>query len=344
MKKQNKKRNSKSINGMIEKLKEKGVLPSDFKASDIKEIDRIQGEDIGKLVMFRATVKELGIKMSPPIIIVSEYEGETYASGYGTKLLDVEVMFRKGHLLAKFKGRRERTDVISFFNRLISIFNIAGVPFDFISDSEIIMFMEGLGREIQTISSATAQRRGSGMNAVRVNAMEFSKMVLAIWAIWELIKKSDYFQDNDLYQLLGYSRYHYFHGSYFLSFIHGWLFIEAMINLMWRKLMNSRFQKKPPTKSEREWTCMIKIDELCMLEEIDENQRGTLQKLRRKRNAVFHVDPQTQKREVTGDDCLEVIRSGLAIFYKLMGFPPENGVIDFQDIAKQMYAAIHAPP
>lgn len=71
--------------------------------------------------------------------------------------------------------------------------------------------------------------------------------------------------------------------------------------------------------------------------------RGTLQKLRQKRNAVFHVDPQRQKREVTGDSCLEVIKSGLAIFYKLIGLPPEKGVIDFQNIAKQMYAAIHAP-
>lgn len=139
-----------------------------------------------------------------------------------------------------------------------------------------------------------------------------------------------------------YSPVTYFHGNFFLSFVHGWLFIEAMINLMWRKLMTSKFKKKPPTKSEREWTCMIKIDELRMLGEIDENQRGTLQKLRQKRNAVFHVDPQRQKREVTGDGCLEVIKSGLAIFYKLIGLPPEKGVIDFQNIAKQMYAAIHA--
>lgn len=343
MKKGKKKQTTKSINEIVEELKKKGTIPSDFKTSDIKEIDRIGKEDIGKLVAFKATVKGVGIKMSPPIIIVSECEGETYPSGYGTKLLDVEVMFEKGCLLAKFKGHKERTDVISFFNRLMSIFNIAGVPFDFISDSEIIMFMEGLGREIQAISSATAQRRGSGMSTIRVKGIEFSKMVFAVWAIWELTKKSDYFQDNDLYQLLGYSRYHYFHGNFSLSFVHGWLFIEAMINLMWRKLMTSKFKKKSPTKSEREWTCMIKIDELRMLGEIDENQRGTLQKLRQKRNAVFHVDPQRQKREVTGDSCLEVIKSGLAIFYKLIGLPPEKGVIDFQNIAKQMYAAIHAP-
>ena len=117
-----------------------------------------------------------------------------------------------------------------------------------------------------------------------------------------------------------------------------------MTNLMWRNLINSKFKKKPHTKSEREWTCIIKINELCMLDEIDENQREILQKLRQKRNAVFHVDPQKEKREVSEDYCLKVIKAGSAISYKLLGSPMEEKIIDSQNIAKQMYAAIHDHP
>lgn len=121
-------------------------------------------------------------------------------------------------------------------------------------------------------------------------------------------------------------------------------FLEAMINLMWTNLMNSKFARKSSTESEREWTCMIKIDELCMLGEIDENQREILHKLRKKRNAVFHVDPWVAKREVTGDDCLEAIKIGLTIFYKLIGSPWGDNIIEFQNVAKLMYVAIHGPP
>lgn len=89
-------------------------------------------------------------------------------------------------------------------------------------------------------------------------------IALKLYGFFFYFRLHFYFRFLKILPPSSYSPVTYFHGNFFLSFVHGWLFIEAMINLMWRKLMTSKF-KKPPTKSEREWTCMIKIDELRML-------------------------------------------------------------------------------
>ncbi|MBA7501616.1 hypothetical protein ES706_00189 [subsurface metagenome] len=128
-----------------------------------KFITRLTDEDIGKVVRFKATIKEIRIRLSPPIIVVDEIEGKRHDLGLTTKLLDVDVTFKGGFLWAKLSSRTKTSDVVAYFNRAIAVFNIIGIPFDFVSGSDIITVMDGLGGELVEISSQKAQRRGLGM-------------------------------------------------------------------------------------------------------------------------------------------------------------------------------------
>ncbi len=324
------------IEKLIEELKKKGYIPPDTKL-----ITQLTDDDIGKIVMLKATVKEVGVKLSPSIIITEELEGDIYDSGFITKLLDVEVTFKDGCLFARFEDHKKKSEVVDYSNKVIAIFNILGIPFDFISESDLIILMEGLERKLVGISSLKAQRKGLGVEPILIPALDFAPIPLAMFGFWEGIKKSEFFKTGDFYQFLGYSRYYYFHDNFFLSFIHGWLFIKSMINLILAKLMNERFPKKPPT--EKDWTVQIKIDELYSLGEIDDDLRKNLHTLRKKRNVVFHVDRQKQKREVSGNDSFNAVKIGLMLFYKfIMGFKDDK-IIDFSDLARRMYQAIHGP-
>ena len=328
------------VESLIEELKKKGVIPPDTEL-----ITKLTNDNIGKVVMFEATVKEVGIKLSPPVIITDEVEGEIVDSGFETRLLDVDVSFKNGYLFARFSNHMKRSVVADYFNATIAIFNILGIPFDFISESEILIMLAGLEREdIVAVSSLEAQRKGLGIEPIRIPALEFAPIPLTMLVFWEKIKKSEFFKTGEFYEFLGYSRYYYLHDNFFLSFIHAWLFIELMINLLWEKLMNERFSENPPTTTGRDWTIQIKIDELYLLGQIDDNLRRDLHTLRRKRNAVFHVDPREEKREVSGNDALNAVKAGLMLFYKLILGLEDGKIIDFSDLTKQMYQAIHGPP
>lgn len=320
----------------VEELKKKGHVPSEAKL-----ITKLTEEDIGKLVVFKATIKEVGIRLSPPINVTwEEIEGEVDNSGFMTKLLDVDVALRNNSLYAKFKEGTKKSDVVAYFNRAMSLFNILGIPFDFVSESDILTVAEGLERRLLFISSMKAERRGTGIEPVPVLASEFGPIGFAMFGVWKAIKESSFFEKNDFYELLGYSRYYYFHSNFLLSFIHGWLFIESMVNSIWAELVAKKFPTPP---AGREWSTKIKIDELYLLGHIDDDLRKELHWLRKKRNAIFHADPQEQEVEIGGGDSLAAVKAGLALFYRfIMGFKDDK-IIDFLDLAKKMYRAIHEP-
>lgn len=319
----------------VEELKKKGHVPSEAKL-----ITKLTEEDIGKLVVFEATIKEVGIRLSPPINVMwAEVEGEVDKSRFMTKLLDVDVAWRNSSLYAKFKKGTEKSDVVEYFNRAMSLFNILGIPFDFVSESDILTVAEGLERRLLFISSVKAERRGTGIKPVPVPSSELAPITFAMFGIWEAIKNSSFFVKSDFYQLLGYSRYYYFHSNFLLSFIHGWLFIESMVNSIWAELVAKKFPAPPAGR----WSTQIKIDELYLLGHIDDDLRTQLHRLRKKRNAVFHADPQEQEVEIGGADSFAAVKTGLALFYKfIMGFKDDK-IIDFPDLAKRMYRAIHEP-
>jgi len=334
----------------LEKLKKERKIPSDVQF--IKELKR---EHIGKMVAFRATIGETAIKLSPPIILVDEFEGEEYSTGFTTLMLDNEVRFENSYLFFGFKKGTKQQGALDFFNNAMALFNIVHIPFDFVSVSDRIIKMKGLGGEIEALVSSKAHYRGYGLEPVKIEMMEFVNIVVAIWALWSKIKGSEYFKEDNYYQLLGYGAYYDFHDNHFLSFIHSWLFIESSINMMWTKMVNDVFPQEPqavskrkwddccgpPTNYQRNWTTQIKIDELYLRGMISEELREELHELRSKRNKVLHQERKKQKRIVDVTDAKKALRVGLSIFYKMIDFGKPDEIIAFLEIRKQMYQTVN---
>ena len=334
----------------LEKLKKEQKIPSDVQF--IKELKR---EHIGKIVAFRATIGKTAIKLSPPIVLVDKFEGEEYSTGFTTLMLDNEVRFESSYLYVGFKKGTKQQDALDFFNNAVALFNIVFIPFDFVSVSDLILKMKGLGTEIEALMSSKAHHRGYGLEPVKIEMKEFVKIVVAIWALWSKIKESEYFKDNNYYQLLGYGAYYNFHENYFLSFVHSWLFIESSINMMWTKMVNDAFPQEPqavskrkwddccgpPTNYERNWTTQIKIDELYLRGMISEELREGLHELRNRRNKVLHQERKKQERIVDVADAKKALRVGISLFYRMIDFGKPDEIIAFLEIRKQMYQTVN---
>jgi hypothetical protein len=339
-----------ALDEFLEKLKKEHKIPSDVQF--IKELTR---EHNGKMVAFRATIGETAIKLSPPIILVDEFEGEEYSTGFTTLMLDIKVRFENSYLYVGFEKGAKQQNVLDFFNNAMALFNIVYIPFDFVSVSDLIVKMKGLGREIEALWSSKAHHRGYGLEPLKIKMKDFVHIVVAIWILWSKIKKSEYFKEDNYYQLLGYGAYYNFHDNHFLSFTHSWLFIESSINMMWTKMVNDAFPQEPqvvskekwddccgpPTNYERNWTTQIKIDELYLRGMISEELREELHELRNKRNKVLHQERKKKERIVDATDAIKAFKVGLSIFYKMIDFGQPDKIIAFLEIRKQMYQTVN---
>lgn len=336
------------IEKTIESLKKEGKIPQE---AEYKIIEKISEEDIGKLVIFRAKVKCFAVKLSPRMkaITVDEEQNseiDLFDIGFKSKLLDTDIEFRQGYLISHSEQKRNGAQQRDFFNRVISLMNILGIPLDYVSTFDIIIFMEGLsGTKMETLTSAKAKSRGVSYDTVEITDRELPSIILSMFLVWEAIKKGKMLESGHVYNFLGHGRYYYFHQDFLLSFVNSWMFIESMINLIWEeKMIGKGVSKSYLSEISRNWTIQIKIDELFIIEYFDEDTKNSIQELRKKRNKVFHVEKDESKREISEEDSRRCFLMGLQIFYKYLDFIEEGKIIDFRDIANKFYNAIHKNP
>ena len=123
------------------------------------------------------------------------------------------------------------------------------------------------------------------------------------------------------------------------------MFIEAMIEFFWRKVMMNKFKTKTQSPiDERNWTAQVKIDELYMFKIIDKNLRNDLQKLRGKRNKVFHVDAKSTNRNVEQIDAQKCYITGLKLYYKALDEMGADKIFDSKKLREKINKNIHNFP
>jgi hypothetical protein len=307
-------------------------------------------KDAGKNVAFTAKIGKTYIRLAPPIALVTEYDGEKYPNSYTTLFLDLEAKVDNSYLYVGFTRGTTRQNVLDYFNNLMALFNIAQIPFDFVSPFDVLVQAKGMGTNVEFISSSKAHNRGYGIPPVEIQTIDFAKISVGMFFLWEKIKSSKYFEKDECFQLLGYAHYYLFHESYFLSFVHSWMFLESCINMLWQEVICEAFniegsnKKETPIEDERNWTTQIKIDTIFLKNKIDEDMRKDLQLIRNKRNKVFHRAKGLGKRTVNSEDAVKAALVGLKLFYTMIKSPPERGVVAFLDVRQKMWEAINRGP
>ncbi len=338
-----------SSDKIVEKLKKEQKIPLDTQL-----ITKLPKKDIGKNGIFKATIGKTAIKLSPPMRIIEKSGKEIHEISFETTLLENDVIFESSFLKVGFKRGTKQPEVLDFFNNAIALFNIVSIPFDFVSVSDVIIEMKGLKTKLEALFSSKAHNRGYGIAPATIEIKEFTNILSAIRFLYGKIRRSDFFEDDNHYQWLGYAMNYLFQENNFLSFIHGWLFIETSINQLWVKMVNDSFPEEPeivsrnewdafcapPTSFERNWTTQIKIDELYLRGIIDEALREKLQTLRNKRNKVLHQEKKKEQRIVSRTDSTRAVNAGLLLFNKMISFDKDK-IIAYPDVRAQMYQEVN---
>lgn len=335
----------------IERLKKQGKAPQE--AEIIFKMPTIA--DAGKIVAFRATIGQTYIKLAPPIEILSKGENKDlklkieYKRNYVADLLGLEATISKSYLYVGFPQGTKLQNVLDYFNNLIALWNIIEFHLDFITRSEVLVRAKGLGGYLELISSSKAHFRGYGLRPIELSFEEFLEIETNTTHLWNKINASTYFKEDNFFQLLGYAKYFNYHGMYFLSFTHAWMFIESCINLLWADLVNEAFHKvgikdTSPTSNERNWTSQIKIDELFLKGIVDIKLRQDLHDLRVKRNHVFHQDKKIEKRQVSEEDSKKAVQTALNLFCRMIDLQSYDKITVSEAIKQRIWESINREP
>jgi hypothetical protein len=298
----------------------------------------------GDPICIKGIFDHICFKMSPAVKIIG-FEGLEIP--LSTQFLDKNVIFDKGFVKYKGTEKLESTDeIVDFFNKLISVYNILNIPLDFIHDYELITYFKTSdGNFFSMLSSQKAHSRGTGYKIIKMRVDEFGKLGLAVNFIWKAIKKSETLNSGDIFVFLGYGRYYHFHNDYLTSFANSWMFVEAIIGLMWDKMMfDNGFSNNYLKQNSRNWTLQIKIDELLLKGYINEEIKNQAHKLRTKRNKVFHVSKDPDIRKIDSTISEECINLGLYLFYENIDLLDSGYIIGFDDFASAIKMSIHQNP
>jgi hypothetical protein len=250
-----------------------------------------------------------------------------------------------GLLIKSSKKQMNLVEHAEEYNIIITFFNIIGIPIDFITPAEIIVTAEDEEKKTFTVPlSSKAIHRGKTFRTVGVNDKEKSSLNHVFNFINTKIIEYNLQDLGDIFKYFGYGCYYFFHNNYNLSFINSFMFIEPVINRLWKDSITEKFGKDEPNPlaEERNWTLQHKIDEMYMMGKISSDIRKQLQLLRTKRNQIFHVHKNIKKRKADINDALNCMKIANILFYKLLG-AEENKILivpGTQEIRKKIGIAI----
>jgi len=321
-----------------EKIKEE-IRKMGFDPEKIPFVTEITPDLDGEFIAFEGVIEAFAIRLDPPITIVDDV-GERVE--YKTKYLDHDITIENGLLITDLSGEKGTNKAKQYFNDFISIMNIIGIPLKYVSDYDILFMVKGEENVVQVGLSNIGLVRGKDLKPNKINIIEFDKIMQLINELSRGIKNHDLYGDSEVWRFLGKGTYYGFHADRFNTFLYHWLFLESNLNWIWRNVTDSKFDNAPPSEDERNWTMQIKIDELSMLEIIGKGIRDKLHRLRRKRNSIFHADPNPDKRIITDENIHDSINISRRIFYKNLEFDPAR-LKDVDKIRMKIYTTIHKP-
>ncbi len=302
------------------------------KAANLKEEDDFH---------FSCKVESIGFKLSPR---VKFFEVDYKNISIEDLLNSNNIFYKNGFFMSSDKKFWDAED----FNKLISIFNILNVPFDFVHDYELVYFGDAIftnGTHLENtelFGSKKAYLRGIGYKALQMKVNDFLNLISAVNYVWKCIEESKIVNAGNIFIFLGYGRYYHFHGDYLLSFSNTWMFIEATINLMWEKMMlDSGFSRDYLKNVERNWSLQEIIDVLLLKGLINKKTNVEAQKLRSIRNKVFHVSKDVSKRQIDNKLSAECIDLGLYLFYQNIDFLDPGYIVSFDAIKSSLDECIH---
>ncbi|MGH9983198.1 MAG: hypothetical protein ACRD8W_04485 [Nitrososphaeraceae archaeon] len=151
----------------------------------------------------------------------------------------------------------------------------------------MVAILQNKSQTFRMVISEKAKRYGSDTKPIKLSIDDLEKIEVTLNEV-----KTKYDENliklGNVYEFLGYSRYYFFNEDYLLSFINGFIFLEAIVSNMWSNLMEKEFAGMGKSLiNERDWVLSIKIDVLYMGKVLEPDDREMMHSLRKIRNGIF---------------------------------------------------------
>ncbi len=100
--------------------------------------------------------------------------------------------------------------------------------------------------------------------------------------------------------------------------------------------------KAKSIKNDGNWSTSIFTEVLFLFNEITEDELSLIDKLRRKRNDLFHLKP-LERSKIEKTHAGECIILSLKFFYRILGLSSkdESRIIGFPSVRKKIYHTLH---
>lgn len=309
------------------------ISPDDVKKYN--ETIRIDYSSEITKVLYRKILKVPGIvrgttvSFSPKLILMTK-TGEQVSST-NMILFGVKIQIKEGSLYYN-AGFSESID---FYTRFFSLLNLIGIPFEIPNKNHIEIILEDKNQEIRFAPSEKAVRFGTDTDPVVISSDDLRNIEEHLNVLWDNYSFK-LKQMGDAYKFLGFARYHNFNSDPLLSFINGFIFLESIVNDIWTKLMKEKLDGKIPD-NDKDWTLSIRTDLLFFSGVLSKPQKEMIHRLRKKRNAVFHADPNQERRLITKEDSENCITVSLDLFFNSLQIKQKS----FLNIDKDIRKIVH---
>lgn len=303
------------------KLRKEGIDPD-----NIPEVTEITPDIDGQFVKFKGTIAGVCVRLSPPITIIKD----GVETALSIKIMDKNIRFEKERVFLELSGESSRREITETYNDIFNLYNLIGIPFDFISDYEIILMAKVGSQLIETNLTPQALLRGDGIQSINVEYEEFQKMNDFANLVYNKIQGSSLYDESQIWKFFGKGIYFAFHGEKFSTFLNCWYYIESVINWLWKENTSIVFTTHKPHQNTN---LVTKIDELFLMGLIQKKAREVIHDLRKKRNLIFHVDPNPEKRGVEEEEVNHAFNLAFSLFFKSLSitYPNNLGLNELRD-------------
>jgi len=295
-----------------DKLRKEGIDPE-----NIPIVTEITPETDGKFVKFQGTLDGVCVRLCPPVTIIKEGK----ETDFSIKIMNNDLKFEKERVFLKLSGETSRREITETYNDIFTLFNIIGIPFDFVSDYEIILMVKVGTKLVETNLTPQASSRGEGIRSIKVEYEEFKKIVDFLNVVYQKLQESSLYDESQIWKFFGKGMYYAFHGEKFSTFLFNWFYIESVINWLWKENAYNVFTTHKPHQNTN---LVTKIDELFLMGLIQEKARDKIHDLRKKRNLIFHVNPNPEKRGVEVEEIQQAINLAFNMFFKSLSIKYPN--------------------
>lgn len=318
-----------------------------------EEVEAITEDASGKIVKVQVKFDGVMVQIYPPLELspASDVDLKSYVDqddylvgGFITNIAGKKIRTRNGYIIVDhFLGQKESLD---FFNKISCLFNIIGIPITFFHTYDLIALgRTGTRQKIQFATSRMSYAKRSQISLIKLEQDDIGYILLSCFHIWKSIQKNDFLKRTYVYEYLARARLSFFEENLRQAFIFSWIFIETTLKHLWEDMMRTKYKSNNKLNSiienTRSWTIQIVIEELFLFGIIDEEECETYNKLRKKRNSLFHFSDSKVKREITSVIANEAILSGLKLLDLKLFKKEIQSIPDFKNIREKVLRSMH---